>query len=117
MKTTLITFFTLITTLSFSQTRNIKVNINSKVVNENFWMSLNSQVEDLGNCRIEFIDSAKKVVKTVTFPKGKPHQSMKQYTEISFPVLELPVGPYSYNIYLGKELMYKGNYNREPNKK
>lgn len=98
----------LITSLSFSQIRNIKVNVNvQELTSEHLKISLNSQAEDLSFCSIQIVDSLKKVIRTADFPKPWKKAGIKQWTEVSVPIADMKVGAYTYILYLGKELMHK----------
>lgn len=108
MKTLLSTLLILTTTLSFSQTRNIKVNVTlQKLTSDTLKISLNTQAEDLSFCSIHIVDSLKKVIRTADFPKPWKKAGIKQWTEVSVPISDLKVGGYTYVLYLGKELMHK----------
>lgn len=106
--------FLFITTISCSQSRNIKVNvILQELTSENIKISLNSQVEDLSQCSIQIIDSLKKVIRTAEFPKPWKKQGIKQWTEVSISITELPIAGYTYVLYLGKELMHKETFRKK----
>lgn len=94
--------------LSFSQTRNIKVNVTlQKLTSDTLKISLNSQAEDLSFCSIHIADSLKKVIRTADFPKPWKKPGIKQWTEVSVPISDMKAGTYTYVLYLGKELMHK----------
>jgi hypothetical protein len=98
----------LFTSLSFSQTRNIKVNVNiQKLTSDTLKISLNSQAEDLSFCSIHITDTSKKVIRTAEFLKPWKKAGIKQWTEVSVPIADMKVGAYTYILYLGKELMHK----------
>lgn len=103
-------FLISVATLLSSQTRNIKVNISQKIFPDKLNLTLNSQAENLNNCSVQIIDSMKKVLKTVNFPKAVGKQMMKQFTEVSVPLQDLAAGYYTYIVYLGKEEMHKQRF-------
>jgi hypothetical protein len=99
---------------SFSQTRNIKVNVNMQELTSDYLkISLNSQVEDLSHCSIQIVDSSKKVIRIADFPKPWKKAGMKQFTEVSVPINDLPSTGYTYVLYLGKELMHKEAFSKK----
>ena len=97
----------LFATLSFSQTRNIKVNTKYNITNDNIEGRLNSQVENLDHCSIQILDTAKKVVKTDKYPKAIQKPGIKQWTELNTSITDLATGNYTMVVYLGKEEMEK----------
>lgn len=104
----------LLASFLFSQTRNIRVNVNvEKLTSEKLKISLNSQVEDLSRCSIHIVDTSKKVILKADFPKPWKKQAIKQWTEVSVPISDLPVGAYTYILYLGKELMHKEAFTKK----
>jgi hypothetical protein len=99
--------------LSFSQTRNIRVNVNLDISQDKIDIHLNSQAEDLNHCTIQILDSLKKVVGTGNFPKATPRPGIKQWTENSFSISDLPHGEYTLVIFLGKEEMHKHYFSKD----
>ena len=93
--------------ISFSQIRNIRINIYKLEVSQNdIHIALNSQVENLNICRIQIINSLKKVIKTDDFPKATSKPGIKQWTEKTFLISDLIPGKYTLILLLGKEEFY-----------
>jgi len=105
-------FLILTATLSYSQTRNIKVNTKHDISQEKIDIKLNSQVENLDHCSIQILDTAKKAVKTANFPKAIQKPGIKQWTEVTVPIIDLAPGNYTFVLYLGKEEMEKGKFSK-----
>jgi hypothetical protein len=106
--------FLLTATLSFSQTRNIKVNITlQKLTSDTLKISLNSQTENLSNCSIHIVDTSKKIIRMAEFPKPWKKNGIKQWTEVSVPISDLRATGYTYILYMGKELMHKEAFSKK----
>ena len=104
----------LIPVFAFSQSRNIKVNVTlQKLTSDTLKISLNSQAEDLSHCSIHIVDTSKKVIRTADFPKPRKKAGIKQWTEVSVPITDLPATSYTYILYLGKELMHKEAFTKK----
>jgi hypothetical protein len=103
-----------LTTLSFSQMRNIRINIYKLEISpENIYVDLNSQSENLNICRIEIIDSLKNVVKTGDFPKATKKPGIKQWTAINFSTSDLAPGKYIAILFIGKEEFYRKSFSKD----
>ena len=98
---------------SYSQTRNIKININYTVSAEIILVKLTSQEENLNTCTIQILDSTKKTIQTLGFPKAIEKLMWKQYTETGIPTKDLPPGRYTWVAYLGKEEFYRRSFSND----
>ena len=83
------------------------VHVDLQIFDDTIKGALNSQAENLNTCSVQILDSTKKIVKTIPFPKAIGKAMMKQYTKNSIPISELARGNYTCLIFLGKEEMYK----------
>jgi len=86
--------------------------VNYTVSPESIFITLNSQAEDLTHTSIQILDSLKKVVKTMDFPKPVKKPGIKQWTEISIQMADLLPGNYTWVAYLGKEEMYRRGFSK-----
>jgi hypothetical protein len=113
MRKAILVLLIIISALSFSQTRNIRVNIYKlEISQEQIHIDLNSQAENLDLCSVQVLDSANSIVRTGSFPKASPKPGIKQWTANTFPISDLPPGKYTLIIYIGREEMYKRFFSR-----
>jgi hypothetical protein len=106
-------FLILIAAISFSQTRNIRINIYKlEISQENIYIDLNSQAENLNLSAIQIIDSLKNIVQTSAFPTATKKPGIKQWTANNFPISDLEPGKYTLILLLGKEEFYRRSFSK-----
>jgi hypothetical protein len=114
MRSFFLTFLISIAALSFSQTRNIRINIYKlDISQENIHVDLDSQVENLNLCRIQIIDSLKNIVKTGAFPKATKKHSIKQWTANTFSITDLIPGKYILILFIADEEFYRQSFSKD----